>query len=350
MGLNYIDIKYFKMAVSAYEYKESDNDIAVRCPICGDSKYHKHEKRLHLYTKNNLTFVRCFNGGCPVNNNMYNFLKLYYPHLLLPYKKERFNNNLESIKRQENDVISDMSFNLNDIDEQTQPQNADITKQDEVSLPNLYFKDTLKSFNLLDFVMPLNQDCKQYLNIRGLSDIQFEIYTGKTDFTAENKYIKIKDSIVIPFYFYQDNIKQYYGFYSRSISEKRFINFTLNPNYTIYNWFEVDKSKEVYIFESIMDAWSFYIMTGNKNIIALNTAKISQERLQELKYPVFCLDNDKTGLTSMIGYTNLSNAKFLIYDKDLPYKDINEILLNDKNYQFTFEKGFKAKLKLKELI
>ena len=80
--LSPIDIKYFKLAVGNAT-KDSDTDIAVKCPICGDSKIHKNSKRLHLYQKNNITLVKCFNGGCEVNNNMYNFLNPLIKILIL---------------------------------------------------------------------------------------------------------------------------------------------------------------------------------------------------------------------------------------------------------------------------
>ena len=41
--LDFVDIKYFKLAVPG-PYKESPLDIAVKCPICGDSKYKKSEE------------------------------------------------------------------------------------------------------------------------------------------------------------------------------------------------------------------------------------------------------------------------------------------------------------------
>jgi DNA primase len=81
-----------------------------------------------------------------------------------------------------------------------------------------------------------------------------------------------------------------YGFYSRSIGTKMFCTYNneLNIGYKVWNWFNVDKTKTVYIFEGIFDG----ISSGLTNIIALMGAKLPDERLKELKDPVFCLDND----------------------------------------------------------
>ncbi len=52
--INQINKKYFLLAVSGTKIgKSSDVDIAVRCPVCGDSNKNKNSTRLHLFHKNN---------------------------------------------------------------------------------------------------------------------------------------------------------------------------------------------------------------------------------------------------------------------------------------------------------
>ena len=87
--LNPLNIKFFKMCCHDIG-KETLIDISARCPVCGDSKKNKSIKRLHLYHKGGNDFVKCFNGDCPVNTNMYNFLRLYFPDKLYDYKRECF--------------------------------------------------------------------------------------------------------------------------------------------------------------------------------------------------------------------------------------------------------------------
>lgn len=49
--LDRIDVKYFKLAVGTEHIgKENNNDIAVRCPICGDS-YKKKILNVYIYIK-----------------------------------------------------------------------------------------------------------------------------------------------------------------------------------------------------------------------------------------------------------------------------------------------------------
>ena len=360
--LSPIDIKYFKLAVGNAT-KDSDTDIAVKCPICGDSKIHKNSKRLHLYQKNNITLVKCFNGGCEVNNNMYNFLKLYYPDLLSSYKNEMYTQKIKDFRPVDPvDFESDLTkcdfldsksdsniINQNDsIKNNTNPAdglNCDSLKS-EANLADIKIKN-FKIFQINSFLDPISQNVKDFLKARKIinySDFG-DFFSGKS-FTHNGKYYGISDFLVIPFY-YKSNI---YGFYSRSLTEKKFVTCCLNEGYSIWNWFNVDLNSDLYIFEGILDALSFYELYGIKNIIALNTSKISEARLNEIKKPIFCLDNDSTGIKSMLNYVKNPKVKVITYPKDLECKDFNDILLKCPDFKPEFESGIKAFLKLKTLI
>ena len=360
--LSPIDIKYFKLAVGNAT-KDSDTDIAVKCPICGDSKIHKNSKRLHLYQKNNITLVKCFNGGCEVNNNMYNFLKLYYPDLLSGYKNEMYTQKIEKFKTFDSNLTKcdflDSKTNLNNTNELNQTDtnladglNCDFLKSETEASLNC---DSLKSetkarfkiFQINSFLDVLSERAKDFLKSRKIinySDFG-DFFSGKS-FTHNGKYYGVSDFLVIPFY-YKSNI---YGFYSRSLNEKKFVTCCLNEGYSIWNWFNVDLNSDLYIFEGILDALSFYELYGIKNIIALNTSKISEARLNEIKKPIFCLDNDSTGIKSMLNYVKNPNVKVITYPKDLECKDFNDILLKCPDFKPEFESGIKAFLKLKTLI
>ena len=362
--LSPIDIKYFKLAVGNVT-KDSDTDIAVKCPICGDSKIHKNSKRLHLYQKNNITLVKCFNGGCEVNNNMYNFLKLYYPDLLSGYKNEMYTQKIEMFKTVDTKTLSDTSLTdgltkCDFLDSRSDLNSAnlagglicDLPKSDAKASLKCDFsksdtKASFKIFQINSFLDPISQNVKDFLKARKIinySDFG-DFFSGKS-FTHNGKYYGISDFLVIPFY-YKSNI---YGFYSRSLTEKKFVTCCLNEGYSIWNYFNVDLNSDLYIFEGILDALSFYELYGIKNIIALNTSKISEARLNEIKKPIFCLDNDSTGIKSMLNYVKNPKVKVITYPKDLVCKDFNDILLKCPNFKPEFESGIKAMLKLKTLI
>jgi hypothetical protein len=309
--LDRLDVKYFKMAVGLDRLgKETDVDISARCPVCGDSHKNKKSKRLHLYTKGNVTNINCFNGDCPVQNKtVYSFLRDFFPSLLNQYKKENFGNTLTKLAKGETeDVFGQFK--------KDQTPEKDCVKPKEVIVHDLtpYLQDIKDVPNAL-----------QYLEGRGYSYSQKDFgkwYYGYQDLKIGETLYKITGAIVIPLYYNNEM----YGFYSRSIKDKTFYTYMNDANigYKIWNWFNIDKSKPVYIFEGIFDA----IASGLPNSIALMGAKIPDIRLQELEKPVFVLDNDKTGMINSIEY---SKKGYSVYIQPEVYKekDMNELKLNN---------------------
>ena len=303
--LNHKSVKYFKMAINANSYKESENDIACKCPICGDSAKKKNSKRLHLYNKGNTDtdFVSCFNAGCPcVNKNMYTFLRDFYPHLLAEYKKETFGDKIENLKQHQSlkDLVS---------------LDATIRKPKEPK-PSL--------FDLSMFFEPLTDEYINYLKNRDIEpNFNHTWYKGKTDVIIRETRYNIKDYLVIPLVC--NNLC--YGFYSRSIKDKNFITFISTVGFKVWNWFDIDKEQPAYIFEGIFDG----ISTGKKNIVANLGAKLPEERLLQLKKPIFCLDNDLTGRNSSIEYAKQGYDVFVMPVAFSHIKDFNELKINYPN-------------------
>lgn len=311
MSLNQIDIKYFKLAVGLENIgKETSSDISARCPVCGDSKIKKHSKRLHLYNKNSVTNVSCFNGDCPVvNKTVYSFLRDFYPAFLSKYKNETFGSNLAILANRgdETDVFAQFK------------KNPDIKETSKAQVTTYDLSPYLK--NIHD-----SNEGLLYIENRGFNyNEQFgQWYFGYQDLNIDNIVYKITNSIIIPLY-YKDEM---YGFYSRNIWNKFFQTYMnpVNTGYKVWNWFNINKEKPVYIFEGVFDA----IASGLNNVIALLGAKLPQERLNELKYPIFVLDNDKTGKYNSLQYAQAGYDVYVQPNK-LKEKDINEILLNHKN-------------------
>ena len=352
--LDFVDIKYFKLAVPG-PYKENPLDIAAKCPICGDSKYKKSVKRLHLYKKQGVTLVHCFNGDCELNTQMGlgNFLKIYKPELLLPYKTENFKFKINSVEstvesKAEIETIKSCFGDVDsNIDSDTSNDSNAITANNISDESN-----TENQFKHIDLSSVLDTNISkqiEFLKSRGFNEYTIDFlnfYNGTKSFNLNGVYYGIKDYLVIPF----SKDSNYYGFYARSLTEKRFINFTLNQNYGVWNLFNVDLNKPVFIFEAILDALSFRQIYKTNQIIALNTSTISKNVLNLIKYPFFCLDNDKVGIEKMIKYNSIQNSHFICYPNDLKQKDFNEILQNNIKIELAFKKGFNALLHLKSLL
>lgn len=323
--LNRIDIKYFKLAIGHdYIGKESNVDINAKCPICGDSK-RGNKKRLHLYYKNNITNINCFNGDCSCKNKtVYSFLEDFYPNLLQGYKREMFGMAFDNLK---NEYRTDVFKNIEIKEESNEVITHDLTS---------FFKNIEDS------------PCIEYLKSRGIQYNQKygKWYYGFQDLKIGKKFYPISDSIIVPLY-YKDVM---YGFYSRKLKEKTFCTYNPEDNigYKIWNWFYIDRSKPVYIFEGIFDA----ISSGFDNIIASISAKIPQERLKELKEPIFVLDNDRTGLINSLQYAKMGYPVY-IQPNEYIQKDINKLaetvsqeyiqkMINENLY-----KGIQAQIKIK---
>lgn len=290
--------------------KDSDVDIAVRCPICGDSRSKKHSTRLHLYHKNGKDSVNCFNGDCPANSNrsVKSFLYQFFPALYDQYKRETFMDNIDSLADGTDDVFEQFKKPVSE-------------EKDEI----VEEKDVVFTQDFAPFFHPIENipEALAYLNKRGVqynNEKYGNWYFGYQDLKIGEKRYTVSNSIVIPLYYKN----QMYGFYSRNISNKDFSTYMHDSNigYKIFNWFNIDKTKPVYIFEGIFDA----ISSGLENVIALMGAKLPDSRLEELHHPVFVLDNDRTGMTNSIEYANRGYDVY-IQPENILEKDMNEVRL-----------------------
>lgn len=343
--LDYIDKKFFKLALSG-PFKETDLDIAVKCPICGDSRHKRSSKRLHLFYKDKKTRVKCFNGGCKLESThtLGYFLKLYYPHFYEAYKREKFDIKIQNIKRVDNTE----KVEIFSIPTDTQiPQTTQNTTKVEICEVESLAK-------LLQCIKPINADTIAFLKSRKLNydtlKSQFgAFYSGTRDFLKDGKCYSLRNTLFIPIFLSKNRDLRYMiGFYARDIKKKRFVNNTLAGHFIPWNLGSCDNSKPIYIFEAILDALSFYTIYGESNVIALCTNNINPKILDYIKYPRFCLDNDTVGIQTMLKHTKLEKADFIIYNTH--FKDFNEMLVNGYEMPLEFERGFKADLKLRKLL
>lgn len=363
-----INKRYFLLAVDGAKVgKSTDMDIAVRCPVCGDSHKNKNSTRLHLYHKNGKDGIQCFNGDCQLNGRVYNtygFLKSFYPNLLENYKRETFIQNLNDLSGSNNsseDVFANIVNKKDPGELNTANEISDFGSVDswfpdsaDYKLPEIAKEHKpIVTHNLFDYFENIieHDEAIAYLVKRGFDYFNsgFEWYFGKQDLQIGDKLYKLTNALIIPLYYKNEM----YGFYSRNIYSKEFFTYMpeQNAGYKIFNWFQIDKEKECYIFEGIFDALSMQ----EDNVIALMGAKIPEERLKELKKPVFVLDNDKTGILNGIEYAKKGYTVY-IQPNDYREKDMNELMLNHPNldiYQMIKENlysGISAEIRLKSKL
>ena len=356
--LERIDVKYFKLAVGLERLgRETDNDIAARCPICGDSRNNKHTKRLHLYKKGEVTNVNCFNGDCSAQNKtVYGFLNDFFPNLLNSYKNERFQENMSQLTSGDSDVFNEI-LGIQPEVETAEKLNDDWIKSDIVKSPEKTKKIVIP-LDLRRYITKIEDvpSALEYIKNRGIDydpKLFGSWFYGHQNLQIGETLYKVSDCIIIPLYNDITDESSMYGFYARSIKNKDFYTFMqdINIGYKVWNLFNIDTEKEVYIFEGIFDA----IASGKKNIIAMMGAKIPEERLKELKKPIFVLDNDRTGLKNSLEYADLGYSVY-VQPGNYKEKDMNELMLNNPELDIStiinknILNGIMARVKISSLL
>lgn len=322
------DIKFFTLAVGSSLIKSiSDNNISARCPQCSLDPRWANTKRLHLYKKGDVTNVNCFTGDCSVKNkNIYTYLRDFYPRLLEDYKRETFTDRMKFLasskddkpKSTGTDVFASFKKKKNVNIEQLDDPILDVIKP-EIQLVNTF--DLSPYFYKLDD----RKDAQEYFSGRGfeykiLQEKFGKMYVGKGDLEIDGIKYPLNNCIIIPLYY---NNKMY-GFYSRNINSKQFWTFNqiANIGFKVWNWFNIDLSLPVYIFEGIFDAIGFAISSGNYNVIATMGAQLNKDRVNEIEKSIFCLDNDRSGFKNGLIYVRKGFTVF-IQPKSIKYKDMN---------------------------
>jgi len=123
------------------------------------------------------------------------------------------------------------------------------------------------------------------------------------------------EMLIFPLYFDEE---QLYGFQGRSLEGKRFHTFMPNDSYKVFNFFEIDRERPVYVLESIIDSFSL------PNSIAMLGADLSKAVRTELDRPIFCFDNDRTGMEKTKKYLEDGETCF-IWPAQIQAKDFNKL-------------------------
>jgi len=168
-------------------------------------------------------------------------------------------------------------------------------------------------------------DAVGYLRGRGLDP---EFYYYSPDWINFNgKSMPLKHAIIVPLWVLKDD-NVMYGFQARHIDTKFFYTYIPEENtgFKVWNWYNIDKSKPTFIFESVFDAESSGL--PQDRICAALGADLNDERLAELFEPIFCFDNQRYDETSRIKTVKLLKRGFrcFVWDKQIQYKDTNDAI------------------------
>ncbi len=309
----------------------------ARCPVCGDSEKSRSKKRFYILVKKEQIF--CHN--CSYNNSIYNFIKERYPEVFKEYvhdiikltreqKRKKFWNELKDIKKNS----EENSINI----------------PDRISLAEKYGleKDLTNIRFALSYIQSRNLDPKRFWFIDNYLGLSRELKTG--EFTEG-----YDPRVVIPFII--NSTGELYAMQGRALlpdSGVKYLTILFDESKgKIYNYYNVDWNKRVYVTEGPID--SMFL----DNSISLSGASINQELINKLKSldHIVIMDTDfvynkdvrrtmnqciNKGLTVFIPPKNIIDNFKDINDLSVKLKMNNEEILeliNNNSYS-----GIKAKV------
>ena len=264
------------------------NSYPTRCDICGDSIKSKNKKRLSLYRKDNYDSdsIKCFN--CGYTGTMKSYIRDYHPEFLSEYLSYTSS---KALKELEIESI------LKTIPKKTETFALDLPKA------------------------IVNSQAVEYIRKRGGNPNDF--FFSENGFDIDEKHFELKNYIIYP------NIvdNKIISFYSRCLDSKSFYGYAPTADTKSIGITNADPNRYIMVFEGLFD---MLCVPYNNKIAILGSNNKSLSKFQKI---LFCLDNDKTGLNTMLDYTKY-NYKFCIWCDDPEYshfKDINEVYQSGVN-------------------
>lgn len=288
-----------------YPFLTGKDFYNFRCNVCGDSKKNKFKKRGYLIKKRDKPWhFYCHN--CQTSMSATKWMKEYFPLYYKEYIREILNNKKESVIKP---IIT-----------------GHINKE------NLMEKDDIKFFiPILKGKGKLFEDAIKFCKDRMISENVWSKW-----FVAING--RYKNRLIIPFFDHNGKIYYWQGRALKDEMIPKYLSRLGDQFNNIYNYYNVDKDKEVIILEGPID--SEFV----ENSIALTGLKINDDKLMTFKKRYFLLDYDKDGKKKSLKL--LENGEYVfnwnnfIKDNNLPKKDkwdINEVcIFLHKVNKFTF--------------
>lgn len=292
MSLDSFDELEFVYQLNLRNFYKKSGGFNFSCPICGEgSSPHKHRAWiLYPSPKHDHNTFMCHNC-LPEGMSLRRFISIVDPYV---YEKYR-----EAEKKQYiNDVKNGKLFQKkNDINRNTQQL---------TEIPKYVFTLSRQTFIPCKTNFAAYEYCKERKIPESVIDKMMY---------CPRKELSFGGMIIFPFYFDDERV---FGFQGRAIKEKRFHTFMTNEDFKVYNYFQVDKKKPVYVFESIIDS---FVMP---NSIAMLGADLTNNIREQLKQPVFVFDNDRTGEEKALKYIR-RGEKCFIWPDGLKAKDFGDL-------------------------
>lgn len=266
-----------------------------RCPVCGDSKISPKKKRGWILTGKDHLVYYCFN--CGYCASFRNFLKEYFPDVFEIYQ--------EKIRSYFNSSKKTLVF---------EPKQEFIIQSKEDK--GEFITKPLSEFKFV----PVNESSE---HVKFLKKRKIPKNSWKYFFIDLDKSSKYYFWLIIPFFKDSNTI---FGFQARNIYQKEFrTELFSDKNLKVWNLFNVDLSKDIFVFEGVFDA----VFVNNS--IAMLGADLTKEITKFIPKEklVFVFDNDLTGIQKTEKYLK-EGFRCVIFPNNFLYKDINDWVINEK--------------------
>lgn len=269
-------------------------NLNFACVFCESPQGRKRRGYILINRSDNIIFY-CHN--CNRSMNLKSFLKetnLYLYEEYTKLEKEQYIKKLKDGKIRQKREKQDRDFKKSEVNYE--------------KFPTEYFK-------------PIAQNVQgiRYLRKRKIPNKRFkEIFFCLPKENIPNELKVFQGMVIFPFIARDKGI---YGWQGRSIKEKFFSTYVSEESPKVYNLFNVDDSKRVYVFESIID--SLFV----DNSIAILGSDIDKSLIEHFKDLVFVFDNDRAGVLKSIKYLELGYP-VMYWPESLKSKDVNEMVLN----------------------
>ncbi|MFA6089965.1 MAG: hypothetical protein WC755_08970 [Candidatus Woesearchaeota archaeon] len=230
-------IKKYVLLSNLEGLKQNGKKYNARCPICGDSKVNKTKKRFWVLDEHGKYPNMCVCFNCGYSKPFDFFIKTQREHLWQDFKKDLLSNNLKLYKKRQLEYHDEeVKVEKIEIDALSLLDKA-LNNQDAVDyctyrkLPEEFIKTLYYSDNYMKF-----------LNDNAIKSFQFIPESDKR--------------IIIPYFSVNKKLTHIQG---RTIEDHdiRYMTATILEEPKVWNIENVDFTKDVFVFEGVLDACYF---------------------------------------------------------------------------------------------
>lgn len=308
MTTPYLEEDYlFQVAPRLRNFKKKSTKLFnFSCPFCGDSKKKKSRARGYIYVKNNGYYYKCHNCGMGTTFSV--FLEKLDYELFKDFQMKKF---FEKKILHPNIYVPTPEIITKSPDFKKDKNFFDLPKIIDLERSHparIYIEERL---------IPIKWQKKLYFAE------DFPVFVKKLNLTKEYT-LKADSRIVIPSFNQNNELVSVQGRAIEKTNPIRYITIKVLDEPAVFNLNEIKNNYPVFVTEGAFD--SMFL----PNAVAVNGSDL-KAAIKIISDPIFIFDNEKRNkeiCKKMMGIINLGH-KIVIWPKELNYKDINEMIINN---------------------